>query len=631
VRLPRLVAAPLALGLVLTSSVLWTGVASAATAPYIPNPVAYPGSAVPVINNVSDPMWDKTITGLGSKTVPSGLTDNALKVGGTVGEVGTVSKLAVAVRGAGVAGAAVSAFMVGTQVGTGIASAVGLPTSGDFFCDVMTLAANSNCAMVPNPVYTVNSDALPISQGWRALPRTVTAEGGGVSADVVAPPASTYGSKTGLLSLTNAYSGLDAMGVLGGYPAFSGGYYTTLSTYCIGTSGGSAPASASVNPKAGGGVSGSLSNGRAGQVFENLNAAYSCSYGLYGVLFHVNASTLTRKDSASAAAVTVADVSAFDVWWDPPGSPNRQDVEADPARNWLTKTKCEAGVDVSKSVTFHETDPEWPPIPQAQCADGAVQSVQVYQQTVGMSDTLVYDWTAPAETEVIPTEYPNCATGACQLILSRVTSPTTTVSCFSSPDLCTEWWTETEKATTNTSTYRCTYGTYVVDLIECAVYAKTFKTGQYSNPRTGPAEDPEPTNPAQEDGCPPPFSWGALFNPWYYYKGALCALQDAFVPKTSLGTRISTTGTSIRRAFPFSLFAGMAGVAVGGASSCPDWKIKVDALDKNVVCNSTFTQSLRNNRPLLLVLMSAAAFAPLLRSLWYAAVPVLRVVPTGGK
>lgn len=151
------------------------------------------------------------------------------------------------------------------------------------------------------------------------------------------------------------------------------------------------------------------------------------------------------------------------------------------------------------------------------------------------------------------------------------------------------------------------------------------------DPGGDPAPDPVPGTggkPNPSDGAGQqcwPSGWG-MFNPAEW---VLRPLNCAFVPKTSIQTRVTTLIPTISGKPPFSWLGGPMVGPGGGA--CPSWTVHVAALSKNVVCDSPFIAAVRGARLPLFGLVASAMIWPLLRSLWYASIPILRATPTGGK
>lgn len=155
---------------------------------------------------------------------------------------------------------------------------------------------------------------------------------------------------------------------------------------------------------------------------------------------------------------------------------------------------------------------------------------------------------------------PSCWDGSCRLILKKVVGAGE-LDCFDVPDQCIDWFTETK---TNPSTYRCYYAGQLVALSECNVYARVFDrekvqqgTG-YADPETGEevktstgtttTTNPgaakvameQPVQDASQSRECWPTGWG-VFNPFeWVMKPVQCALEWAFVPRTSKVTQLQT-------------------------------------------------------------------------------------------
>lgn len=173
---------------------------------------------------------------------------------------------------------------------------------------------------------------------------------------------------------------------------------------------------------------------------------------------------------------------------------------------------------------------------------------------------------SPVRTEV-PTEvqdwmrdFPSCWDGSCLLELKKVVG-TGELDCFDAPDQCVDWFTEVQ---TQPSTYRCYYGGVLVPITECNVYSRVFdrekvqqgtgyadpetgeevKTGSGTTTTTNPgaarvAMDQPVKDASQTRECWPT-GWG-VFNPFeWVMKPVQCALEWAFVPRTSKLTQTTT-------------------------------------------------------------------------------------------
>jgi hypothetical protein len=123
-----------------------------------------------------------------------------------------------------------------------------------------------------------------------------------------------------------------------------------------------------------------------------------------------------------------------------------------------------------------------------------------------------------------------------------------------------------------------------------------------------------------------PNGW-AMLNPLEW---VLKPINCAFVPKQDIQARVQNTVNTASALPPMSWFAGVNMTGPGGAN-CPNWNIEVAGMSRNVICDSSFTAALRGSRGLVFTMLSAAMIWPLIRSLWYASIPFIRVSPTSSK
>ncbi len=464
-----------------------------------PPPVTYPGSVLSTGNLSSPELYNKALT-----ANPSGYTTStgATSLGGKAG-----------LSAAGAAGTVVGGLMIGTSIGSDVASVIGLPTSGSFICDVGTVFG-STCAVAAVPGYAADSDISVTSPGFTngaVLPAVFTGSGGATA--------------TGTVGLTVDAGSYRSTGVV------------TVGSETGGGVGGSVVLEASLNERlyevnlltgvvrSGGAAGLSMTNPAGGVAAAVRTFTPAVGYGLDHLEFNVS----------GAAQQTL---------WYPVGHVSRPpDVDPHPQRWWRTTWECSVGAGGSAlSAAFGESSVEWPGFPAASCDAGAVTRVLIEQITEGLTTTQVmYDWTAdPAYVEWARGD---CVGGGCTLLLRRIDSVTgSRLSCFDNPSLCVSWFSDPDKL----DNYECTYGGNIVDLSECNVYSPTFdpaQTGQginYADPQTGTAPSTGtgtgPGGDPQDDSCPPPFSWSSLVNPYYYYKGTVCALEEVFIPQNELHT-----------------------------------------------------------------------------------------------
>lgn len=129
--------------------------------------------------------------------------------------------------------------------------------------------------------------------------------------------------------------------------------------------------------------------------------------------------------------------------------------------------------------------------------------------------------------------------------------------------------------------------------------------------------------PAGSEGCFPG-GW-AVFNPMWIVDGIRCA----FVPKTDIKVRVETLQAQADTKVPLTWFSP--NITGPGGGGCPNWVVNVGGMfSQNVVCGQGFTNAILGVRAPLFGLLSAAMVWPLVRSLWYAAIPVMRVAPSSG-
>lgn len=273
-------------------------------------------------------------------------------------------------------------------------------------------------------------------------------------------------------------------------------------------------------------------------------------------------------------------------------------------------------------------------------------------------------WTRPA---VAPdTAHPLCdptiAGPLCQLQILIDGKP-----CVEGQAECLRW---AQLAKTNPERVQCMYGPYAVALKNCNVLERAYEPGgavgtspntdgdpstrsdadPLGNPQTVPDPGTDPgsvpraapaptvpggfptggTNPAPanpDDIClKDRWSWTPVD---WVLKPVGCALQDAFVPKTDIQAESNKLRDDSQTKVPFAWLSTP--VTAPGGGGCPNWVINVGAFHQNVVCDSSYTAALRGIRTPLFGIVAAAMVWPLLRGIWYACIPVLRVTPGSSK
>jgi hypothetical protein len=266
----------------------------------------------------------------------------------------------------------------------------------------------------------------------------------------------------------------------------------------------------------------------------------------------------------------------------------------------------------------------------------------------------------PAETA----KYPTCMNGhGCSMDVY-----VDGTVCTQSRSECSAW---PALSVTSPSRVTCLWGSYTVPLGNCNGLSNGYKPGSVGvvydpnsqswtsiDPYGRPlASNPEPWNPVNpnpvagvdpavppaaapaasgfpvtgvspSNGCDAPaWSWNPVE---FVHNPVVCALKDAFVPKTDITARMNTINTAAVTHPPMSWLFPPPMVAPG-ASGCPNWTITVAGQTKNVVCDSTFTAAILAARVPMFGLVATGMVFPLLRSIWYASIPILRVTPSSGK
>jgi hypothetical protein len=138
-------------------------------------------------------------------------------------------------------------------------------------------------------------------------------------------------------------------------------------------------------------------------------------------------------------------------------------------------------------------------------------------------------------------------------------------------------------------------------------------------PTTGTTTDPDPC-------LARAWSW----NPADFVKNpVVCALKDMFVPKMDIQARSNQLRDDAKGRVPVSWISTP--IQGPGGGGCPNWVINVGPVHQNVVCDSSFTAAILAVRYPLFGLVASAMVWPLIRAIWYAAIPVLRVSPGSHK
>jgi len=222
--------------------------------------------------------------------------------------------------------------------------------------------------------------------------------------------------------------------------------------------------------------------------------------------------------------------------------------------------------------------------------------------------------------------------------------------CYESLTICRTWTKLAEKEPTRV---KCQWGTSIISLAQCNVLKDFYKpdteviTGtETSTPTTGTtdtttgtttgtttATDTSLKTPENETtkGVCFPSGWGLLNPIDWVYKPVKCALTWGFVPTTPMSARLSRMKDRFANKAPFKWIESMAVIPASiPTSGCPNWRIQVGNIDRNIICGTPFGDAMRSARPVFTVMVLGAAFWPLFRSVMYASVPIIKPVPTNG-
>lgn len=279
-------------------------------------------------------------------------------------------------------------------------------------------------------------------------------------------------------------------------------------------------------------------------------------------------------------------------------------------------------------------------------------------------------WGAPKETLIdigtdpnILTKYPDCFSGGAMTCAVKVwvgSQP-----CVRGMAGCTNWYEE--------ETGVCKWGPYTVATSQCLALKESYRrqrngvitgtkpngdpevqyepdpadlpapnttpgTGAGTGQNTFPGSGVNPLNPrTQPNAQTDPDTQSCFSDAWswnpvdWIYVPVKCAMLWAFKPKTALAVRVTDIKDAVGVKAPFSYVTGLGslpGLVGGVGGACPDWRIKVGTTDKNVVCDSSYTDAVRAARPVLAGMMILLAVWPIVRSIGYASFPLIKPVPT---
>lgn len=217
-----------------------------------------------------------------------------------------------------------------------------------------------------------------------------------------------------------------------------------------------------------------------------------------------------------------------------------------------------------------------------------------------------------------------------------------------------ENWTELYRDDATKPRVGCTYGPYTLSPDACSIMEPAYRPGGApateanvdGNPQTRNNNElnGEPYKPQQAPAAPGgagtlpagstpeqgqcfPSGWSALNPVEWVMKPVGCALDAAFKPKKDLQQRVNAMGTQFSNKVPMSWFSTETAGVSGG--SCPtDWAVTVHGERYSLICGTPADSIVQAFRPVLGVMLVIAALWPLIRSLFYSAIPVFKVNPS---
>lgn len=219
-------------------------------------------------------------------------------------------------------------------------------------------------------------------------------------------------------------------------------------------------------------------------------------------------------------------------------------------------------------------------------------------------------------------------------------------------------WLDLSKDPNWTTRISCQYGPYTVPLSTCNPLERGYdpdgapaseentdgdpstrkNADPAGNPQTGEPPVTVPTVPGgPATGAPPgssteqaecfPSGWAALNPVEWVMKPVGCALDAAFKPKADIQSRLTSMQSRFSTKVPVTWFGGNVANVSGG--SCPtNWAIDVQGQHVPLICGTPAEGIILAFRPVMGAMLIVAALWPLVRSLFYAAIPILKVNPS---
>jgi hypothetical protein len=206
----------------------------------------------------------------------------------------------------------------------------------------------------------------------------------------------------------------------------------------------------------------------------------------------------------------------------------------------------------------------------------------------------------------------------------------------------------------------CQYGPYSVPLSTCNPLERAYEPdgapvsepnidgnpATRSNTNLDSSPNPKPdaakplTVPGSAAAAPPsgstteqaqcfPSGWGMLNPVEWVMKPVGCALDAAFKPKKDVQTRITSMQGKFQNKVPISWFSvGGTQSAVSGGACPTNWALDISGQHVSLICGTPVEGIVLAFRPIMGAMLVMAALWPLIRSLFYAAIPIFKVTPS---
>lgn len=273
----------------------------------------------------------------------------------------------------------------------------------------------------------------------------------------------------------------------------------------------------------------------------------------------------------------------------------------------------------------------------------------------GTTETVWDTGANPLSDPATPLCDPGRTSSGCLMEVTKDGQP-----CKSGDVECENWASESKKE--GNTRYGCKLGPYMLPASACSLLEQAYMPGgsplndqntdgdpatrSNAGPNGQPAPAPAPvtngtpgTSPVPGGAGAPaagadvdssacwPTGWGMLNPLEWVYKPVVCASKALFEPKKDVQTRINGMSAAFSDKIPVSWFGvGVEGVS-GGA--CPtNWAVELNGHSYSLICGSAADGIIRGFRPVLGGMLVMAMLWPLIRSLFYSAIPVFKVTPS---